>query len=86
MTRALHETPIMTFSDNKTLYFAAYMPDKPTEEVARTRDSVSFDDNLSSCMFGIHIPTDDVPPEILGASNEEKWQTCAKAMKDWDPA
>ncbi|KAK3109790.1 hypothetical protein LTR53_016569 [Teratosphaeriaceae sp. CCFEE 6253] len=89
MSPDLHEKPLMTFAENKALYFAAYLPDK--EEPAQSAkgtievEEVAFDDSMSSCMFGVFIPTDQCPEDILQADAETKWQFLSGSLRSFAP-
>ncbi|KAK3112404.1 hypothetical protein LTR53_011351 [Teratosphaeriaceae sp. CCFEE 6253] len=89
MSPDLHEKPLMTFAENKVLYFAAYLPDKeePGQPAKGTIEveEVAFDDRMSSCMFGVFIPTDQCPEDILQADTETKWQFLSSSLRSFAP-
>ncbi|KAK5688094.1 hypothetical protein LTS10_000072 [Elasticomyces elasticus] len=89
MAPDLHEKPLMTFAENKVLYFAAYLPDK-AEPAGNNKTTVSevevaFDDSMSSCMFGVWIPIEDCPDGIMKADTETKWHYLSEQLRKWSP-
>jgi hypothetical protein len=103
MKPELHRTPVLTFSDNKALYFCgkspgtkskrrnktdlyvAYLPDRESVEEDTTKPSVKFDDTMSSCMFGLFVPTSTVPEGLTTKPAEEQWDFCKSSIKNWAP-
>ncbi|EXK77188.1 hypothetical protein FOQG_18096 [Fusarium oxysporum f. sp. raphani 54005] len=84
MKPELHRTPVLTFSDNKALYFS-YLPDRESVEEDTTKPSVKFDDTMSSCMFGLFVPTSTVPEGLTTKPAEEQWDFCKSSIKNWAP-
>ncbi|KAH7393682.1 hypothetical protein BKA64DRAFT_746705 [Cadophora sp. MPI-SDFR-AT-0126] len=78
MTPALHETPIMIMAEKKVMYFCAYLPDKAGQD-----GKTAVDETLSSSMFGLHIPLDACPADILEKSQAEKWDFISCTLRGW---
>ncbi|EWY79605.1 hypothetical protein FOYG_17240 [Fusarium oxysporum NRRL 32931] len=85
MTPELHQTPVLTFADNKSMYFCAYLPERRPVEGEQSKPAVDFDDALSSCMFGLFVPTNTVPEGLATMPAEEQWEFCRSSVKDWAP-
>ncbi|KAI8651119.1 FAD-binding-3 domain-containing protein [Fusarium keratoplasticum] len=81
MTPELHQTPVLTFADNKSMYFCERRPDKGEQ----SKPAVDFDDTLSSCMFGLFVPTSTVPEGLATMPAEQQWEFCRSSVKDWAP-
>ncbi|KAF5554110.1 FAD binding domain-containing protein [Fusarium phyllophilum] len=85
MTPELHRTPVLTFLGNKSLYFCTYLPDRELGEEDQTKPAVKFDDTMSSCMFGLFLPTSTIPEGLTTKPAPEQWDFCQSSIKDWAP-
>lgn len=81
MTPALAKYPVIAFDSNRTMYFAAYLPDKL--DLGDKLDDTRFDDELSSCFLGVHFPVELCPPNFEQMSREDKWAVVSEALGDW---
>ncbi|KAF4553884.1 FAD-binding domain-containing protein 42 [Elsinoe fawcettii] len=79
----LRDYPVMTFSDNKTLYYCAYLPDKKNDSGSSDDNKDEIDSSLSSCMFGVQIPTNHCPPDLASLPNKEQWEFVASELRGW---
>ncbi|EGU85419.1 hypothetical protein HZS61_004342 [Fusarium oxysporum f. sp. conglutinans] len=62
-----------------------YLPDRESVEEDTTKPSVKFDDTMSSCMFGLFVPTSTVPEGLTTKPAEEQWDFCKSSIKNWAP-
>lgn len=59
----------------------AYLPDKL--DLDGKLDGAEFDEELSSCFFGVHIPADLCPPSLGELSRSQNWDLVSKVLGDW---
>ncbi|KAG7405446.1 FAD-dependent monooxygenase cctM [Fusarium oxysporum f. sp. rapae] len=62
-----------------------YLPDRESVEEDTTKPSVKFDDTMSSCMFGLFVPTSTIPEGLTTKPAEEQWDFCKSSIKNWAP-
>lgn len=86
------EKPIMTFARGKTLYYcgkvllsnsiqpylmlAAYLPMATDKAGLR-------DEEISSSMFGLHVPSSMCPGNLSSLSQKEKWEFVRRTLSEW---
>jgi hypothetical protein len=66
----------------------AYLPDKTNPSSQKQKEGSAneqnFDDELSSCMFGFHIPLESAPENPFELSQKQKMQQLVtKNIADW---
>ncbi|KIW16911.1 hypothetical protein PV08_04101 [Exophiala spinifera] len=84
MSSPLQNYPLLTFADNMSMFYCAYLPDKENEETLN-EGARSFDDKLSSCMFALIVPVDKCPPDFSQLPVEEQWDFIAATLRSWAP-
>lgn len=62
----------------------AYLPDK-VKEGEESDEDVGFDDSLSSCFLGIHMPVASVPSNLGKLSTKEQWDYVRTSLRGWAP-
>lgn len=67
---------------------SAYLPDKATTPMDNVKpgiseDDLQFDDKVSSCMFGFHVPEHAAPPNAFELDTKEKWKFIKEALQGW---
>ncbi|KAE8325364.1 FAD/NAD(P)-binding domain-containing protein [Aspergillus sergii] len=72
LSKQLQEKAVIAFAENKTLFFCVYCPED---------HSGSYDDSMSSTMFGIHVPLGMCPPDLAQKSTTEKWDFISLALR-----
>ena len=65
-----------------------YLPDKNTANNTMGKnyggEDFEFDDKMSSCMFGWHIPLTSAPKNAFELSTDEKWeQLVVRNFEGW---
>ncbi|XP_014550241.1 hypothetical protein COCVIDRAFT_43174 [Bipolaris victoriae FI3] len=70
------EKPILTFADGKTLYYCAYLPKSSNSADSRNED-------VSSSMFGFHVPSSTCPENLSSLSQKAKWDLVREILSEW---
>ncbi|KAL2837590.1 hypothetical protein BJX68DRAFT_272985 [Aspergillus pseudodeflectus] len=74
MSKHLQEKAVLAFAENKTMFFCVYSPEDR---------SGGYDNSMSSTMFGLHVPTEQCPPDLSKRSTAEKWDFISLALRGW---
>ncbi|KAF5859194.1 hypothetical protein ETB97_003207 [Aspergillus alliaceus] len=74
MSKRLQEKAVLAFAENKTLFFCVYLPEDR---------SGSYDDSMSSTMFGLHVPVEMCPPDLGQRTAAEKWDFISLVLRSW---
>ena len=65
-----------------------YLPNKYDDNGKRIDSGVpssSYDENLSSCMVGLNVAKEKIPPGFTEADPETQWNFLANSIKHWSP-
>ncbi|KIW14154.1 hypothetical protein PV08_06935 [Exophiala spinifera] len=84
MSHVLQNYPILTYADNMSIFYCAYLPDKEPEESIH-EGAGGFDDKLSSCMFSFIVPVEKAPSNISQLPLEAQWDFIASCIRSWAP-